>query len=142
MSDHVGTPRELLDETGQLAWSNSPKAWGQQRLWTRQAANDDNVDCPIRFPGQYYDVESGLHYNRHRYYDPDVAQYLSPDPLGLGGGLRPQGYVANPNTHVDPLGLASYPAGDAGKVWSIKGRLKAVQLPTTGRIRFVPPKDY
>ena len=108
VSDHVGTPRELLDETGELAWSNNPKAWGQQRVWSRAAANDDAVDCPIRFPGQYYDAESGLHYNRHRYYDPDSAQYLSPDPLGLEGGFRPQGYVDNPNTHVDPLGLASY----------------------------------
>lgn len=113
VADHVGTPRELLDESGELAWSNSPKAWGQQRLWKRHAAaNDDAVDCPIRFPGQYYDPESGLHYNRHRYYDPDTAQYLSPDPLGLQGGLRPQGYVDNPNTHVDPLGLASCPVGD------------------------------
>lgn len=114
VSDHVGTPRELLDETGELAWSNSPKAWGQQRVWRRAAANDDAVDCPIRFPGQYYDAESGLHYNRHRYYDPDSAQYLSPDPLGLGGGLRPQGYVDNPNTHVDPLGLTACPPPTQG----------------------------
>ncbi len=107
VSDHIGAPRELLDETGTLAWSNSPKAWGQQRLWRFAAANDDAVTCPIRFPGQYYDEESGLHYNRHRYYDPDTAQYLSPDPLGLGGGTRPQGYVDNPNTWIDPLGLAA-----------------------------------
>jgi len=111
VSDHVGTPRELLDESGELAWSNSPKAWGQQRLWKRHvAANEDAMDCHIRFPGQYHDAESGLHYNRHRYYDPDSAQYLSPDPLGLGGGTRPQGYVDNPNAHVDPLGLATCPA--------------------------------
>jgi len=113
VSDHLGTPRELLDESGQLAWSNSPNVWGLARLW--QAANDEfasanvipinKTKCPLRFPGQYYDEESGLHYNRHRYYDPETGQYLSPDPLGLGGGVRPQGYVDNPLSWVDPLGL-------------------------------------
>ena len=108
VTDQVGTPRELLDEAGELAWSNSPRLWGQQRLWRHlTAANDDAVDCPLRFPGQYYDEESGLHYNRHRYYDPETAQYLTPDPLGLGGGIRPQGYVGSPNLLIDPLGLAA-----------------------------------
>ncbi|MCY7259894.1 RHS domain-containing protein [Pseudomonas protegens] len=134
VTDHLGTPRELLDESGQLGWSNSPNVWGQARLW--QAANDEfassnvvpinKTTCPIRFPGQYYDEESGLHYNRHRYYDPETAQYLSPDPLGLGGGTRPQGYVDNPLSWVDPLGLASYdglrpePGYERGKVHGIK----------------------
>nr|WP_306108864.1 RHS repeat-associated core domain-containing protein [Pseudomonas sp. Fl5BN2] len=86
-------------------------------MW--QAANDEfssanvipinKTTCPLRFPGQYYDEESGLHYNRHRYYDPETAQYLSPDPLGLGGGTRPQGYVDNPLSWIDPLGLAECP---------------------------------
>lgn len=107
VSDHIGTPRELLDETGEVAWSSQPEVWGRQRLWRRNAANDDAVDCPIRFPGQYFDAESGLHYNRHRYYDPDTGQYLSPDPLGLEGGTRPQGYVENPQSWIDPLGLIS-----------------------------------
>ena len=53
-----------------------------------------------------YDAESGLHYNRYRYYDPQTGQYLSPDPIGLAGGLRTQGYVHNPNEWVDPLGLS------------------------------------
>ncbi|MBW5894830.1 RHS repeat-associated core domain-containing protein, partial [Pectobacterium polaris] len=53
-----------------------------------------------------YDAETGLYYNRHRYYDAESGQYLSPDPIGLGGGLRPQGYVHNPLEWVDPLGLA------------------------------------
>ena len=53
------------------------------------------------------DAESGLYYNRYRYYDPEATQYLSPDPIGLGGGIRPQGYVADPNGWVDPLGLAA-----------------------------------
>ncbi|WP_273924169.1 RHS repeat-associated core domain-containing protein [Pseudomonas idahonensis] len=76
----------------------------------------NKTTCPIRFPGQYYDEESGLHYNRHRYYDPETAQYLSPDPLGLGGGTRPQGYVDNPLSWVDPLGLATCPKEAAAKI--------------------------
>ncbi|WP_232487500.1 RHS repeat-associated core domain-containing protein, partial [Pectobacterium parmentieri] len=50
-------------------------------------------------------AETGLYYNRHRYYDAESGQYLSPDPIGLAGGLRPQGYVHNPLEWVDPFGL-------------------------------------
>nr|WP_261804217.1 RHS repeat-associated core domain-containing protein [Serratia marcescens] len=60
----------------------------------------------MRYPGQLYDAESGLYYNRYRYYDPELGQYLSPDPIGLAGGIRPQGYVHNPLEWIDPLGLA------------------------------------
>jgi len=60
----------------------------------------------------------GLHYNRFRYYDPETAQYISPDPIGLAGGDRPYGYVHNPISWVDPLGLANYdnanPSGNTG----------------------------
>ncbi|MFQ6553048.1 RHS repeat-associated core domain-containing protein [Aestuariibius insulae] len=59
------------------------------------------------FQGQWEDEESGLHYNRFRYYDPEATQYLSPNPIGLAGGVRPQGSVADPNGWVDPLGLAA-----------------------------------
>ncbi|WP_234991571.1 RHS repeat-associated core domain-containing protein, partial [Pectobacterium actinidiae] len=63
------------------------------------------VYCELRYQGQLYDAETGLYYNRHRYYDAESGQYLSPDPIGLGGGIRPQGYVHNPLEWVDPLGL-------------------------------------
>ncbi|MFP1814151.1 RHS repeat-associated core domain-containing protein, partial [Lonsdalea quercina] len=69
------------------------------------AANEE-VYCELRYQGQIYDAETGLYYNRHRYYDADSGQYISPDPIGLAGGLRPQGYVHNPLEWVDPLGLA------------------------------------
>jgi RHS repeat-associated protein len=64
------------------------------------------IDCELRFAGQWEDAESGLHFNFNRYYDPQSGQYLSQDPIGLEGGLRTQGYVADPLTWVDPLGLA------------------------------------
>ncbi|MFP2424329.1 RHS repeat-associated core domain-containing protein, partial [Pseudescherichia vulneris] len=62
--------------------------------------------CNLRFAGQYEDEESGLHYNRFRYYDTETGQYLTPDPIGLAGGVNPYGYVHNPLGWVDPLGLA------------------------------------
>ena len=57
----------------------------------------------------------GLHYNRFRYYDPETAQYISPEPIGLAGGDRPYGYVHNSISWVDPLGLANYTPKDAQK---------------------------
>ncbi|PNA01249.1 type IV secretion protein Rhs, partial [Pseudomonas sp. FW305-BF6] len=65
------------------------------------------LNQPLRFQGQYFDDESGLHYNRHRYYDPDVGRYLTPDPVKLAGGLNQYRYVPNPTGWVDPLGLTS-----------------------------------
>lgn len=63
---------------------------------------------PLRFPGQYHDTETGLHYNQHRYYDPDGGRYVTPDPLGLCATPHPTAYVPNPWMATDPLGLAPY----------------------------------
>ncbi|MGU9836263.1 RHS repeat-associated core domain-containing protein, partial [Pseudomonas sp. LF195] len=67
------------------------------------------VDNPLRFQGQYFDQESGLHYNRHRYYNPDIGRYLTPDPVKLAGGINAYQYVPNPTGWVDPLGLSRCP---------------------------------
>ncbi|AUH33705.1 RHS repeat-associated core domain-containing protein [Paracoccus tegillarcae] len=112
VTDHLGTPREMFSEDGSaVPWRAELSLWGDIADLRRKAANDDAppVDCPIRFQGQWYDEESGLHYNRFRYYDPEATQYLSPDPIGLAGGARPQGYVADPNGWVDPFGLRPCP---------------------------------
>jgi len=108
ISDHLGTPREMMDEQGDIVWRRKHSTWGSTKLWpmVQTAAANDALHCPFVFPGQYEDQESGLHYNRHRYYNPQTAQYLSPDPLGLEGGFTPQSYVHNPNGWIDPLGLA------------------------------------
>ncbi|MBU9846272.1 PAAR-like domain-containing protein [Rahnella ecdela] len=104
VSDHMGTPRELLTEKGDVAWASRLSTWGDATRY-RLAANDDKLSCNLRFAGQYADEESGLHYNRHRYYDSETGQYLSPDPIGLAGGVNPYGYVHNPLGYIDPLGL-------------------------------------
>lgn len=96
ITDLIGTPAELVGSDGTVAWHGSTTLWGA----TGPAAT------PLRFPGQYFDQETGLHYNLHRYYDPATARYLSPDPLGLLPGPNPLAYVHNPTASFDPLGLA------------------------------------
>ena len=106
ITDHAGTPRELCNEQGDILWRGEQEIWGRHQQ--RKAANDA-IECDLRYQGQIYDRETGLYYNRHRYYDSDSGQYLSSDPIGMAGGLRPQAYVQNPLEWVDPLGLASCP---------------------------------
>ncbi|MGY2414937.1 RHS repeat-associated core domain-containing protein, partial [Pseudomonas pergaminensis] len=69
----------------------------------------------LRFQGQYFDQESGLHYNRHRYYNPDVGRYLTPDPVKLAGGINAYQYVPNPTGWIDPLGLSANCPGSIKK---------------------------
>ncbi|WP_052321714.1 DUF6531 domain-containing protein [Ralstonia sp. A12] len=107
-TDQVGLPKAIFDASGRTVWRAAYTLWGSL-LPARQAANDAGIDSTLRFPGQWGDEESGLSYNLHRYYDPDAGQYLSPDPLGLEGGLRTHGYVETPNAWVDPFGLAKCP---------------------------------
>ncbi|SFM26063.1 RHS repeat-associated core domain-containing protein, partial [Pseudomonas sp. ok602] len=70
------------------------------------------LEQPLRFQGQYFDPESGLHYNRHRYYNPATGRYLTPDPSKLAGGVNAYRYTLNPTGWVDPLGLNTCPGGD------------------------------
>ena len=77
-------------------------------LWGTTTWVTGGASTPLRFPGQYADPETGLHYNNHRYYDPITGAYLTPDPLGLTSAPNPHTYVRNPTVLVDPLGLAPY----------------------------------
>ncbi|KAF2406992.1 RHS repeat-associated core domain-containing protein [Pseudomonas antarctica] len=102
--DHLGTPQELTAPDGEIVWSAHYRAYGDiARL------DISKVDNPLRFQGQYFDQESGLHYNRHRYYNPDIGRYLTPDPVKLAGGINAYQYAPNPTGWVDPLGLACTP---------------------------------
>ncbi len=100
--DHLGTPQELTDYSGEIMWSAKYRAYGN--LATLDIAEIDN---PLRFQGQYFDAETGLHYNRHRYYNPGTGRFLTPDPIKLAGGLNNYQYVPNPTGWVDPLGWTS-----------------------------------
>jgi len=101
VTDTAGRIQELVTEDGTIVWR------GRQQLWGREESRnkEDAPSCRLRFPGQYEDAESGLYYNRFRYYDCETGQYISADPTGLNGGINPYGYVQNPLTWVDPLGL-------------------------------------
>ncbi|GGZ21614.1 hypothetical protein GCM10010300_76770 [Streptomyces olivaceoviridis] len=101
VTDLVGTPSELIDEQGDIAWRTRSTLWGT----TAWSANSSTY-TPLRFPGQYYDPETGLHYNYFRHYDPETARYLTPDPLGLAPAPNPATYVHNPHSWTDSLGLA------------------------------------
>ncbi len=111
--DHLGTPQELTDHEGVVAWSAQYKAWGEARE-AREAISEAGrragVRNPIRFQGQYFDEETGLHYNRFRYFDPVSGQFVSEDPIKLKGGLNLRLYAPNAVQWVDPLGLAGYTA--------------------------------
>jgi RHS repeat-associated protein len=99
VTDLIGAPAEMVSADGALAGYHQRTLWGAA-LW-----HPDGASTPLRFPGQYEDPETGLHYNCHRYYDPATGSYLSPDPLGLIPALNPHAYVRNPAILADPLGL-------------------------------------
>ncbi|MFD4629334.1 RHS repeat-associated core domain-containing protein [Streptomyces sp. NPDC058284] len=103
VTDLVGTPTELVDEHGDMAWRTRATLWGST-AWN----SDATAYTPIRFPGQYFDPETGLHYNYFRHYDPETGRYLTQDPLGLAPAPNPATYVHNPHTGIDPLGLSPY----------------------------------
>ncbi|TDC09208.1 RHS repeat protein, partial [Streptomyces sp. 8K308] len=108
VTDLVGTPTELVDEAGEIAWRARPTLWG-----LGAPAPGATTDTPLRFPGQYADAETGWHYNVHRHYDPATGRYTSPDPLGLAPAANPVTYVPNPHRFTDLLGLAAYEGGGA-----------------------------
>ncbi|WP_217445048.1 RHS repeat-associated core domain-containing protein [Burkholderia cepacia] len=106
--DHLGTPQELTDEQSEIAWAAEYRAWGVVKEALRKAS-DSRVELhnPIRFQGQYHDRETGLHYNRYRYYDPEVGRFVGRDPIGYAGGINVYEFGPNPNEYLDPLGLTA-----------------------------------
>lgn len=105
--DHLGTPQEMTDANGDVCWSANYKAWGEARQAISEAAGKAGITNPIRFQGQYADEETGLHYNRYRYYDPQAGRFVSSDPIKLAGGFNLQQYAPNPTEWIDPWGLSS-----------------------------------
>jgi RHS repeat-associated protein len=103
--DHLGTPQELTDHEGSVAWSAQYKAWGEAREVISEAGRRAGFRNPIRFQGQYWDEETGLHYNRYRYFDPHSGRFTSSDPIALAGGMNLHIYAPNSVEWIDPLGL-------------------------------------
>jgi RHS repeat-associated protein len=114
MTDYSHRPFIVANAAGAAIWASQADPFGVG------APNEDydqdgiNLTLNLRFPGQYFDAESGLHYNLNRYYDPTTGRYLESDPIGLKGGLNTYAYVGgNPVNFVDPLGLEMWLPGDS-----------------------------
>nr|WP_238585498.1 RHS repeat-associated core domain-containing protein [Shigella flexneri] len=100
-TDVNGAPEEMTDSDGKIVWETGYQVWGN----TIQEKDHGGVEQNLRYQGQYLDRETGLHYNLHRYYDPDVGRFMVTDPIGLRGGLNLYSYAPNPLKYADPLGL-------------------------------------
>ncbi|MCL6699949.1 RHS repeat-associated core domain-containing protein [Pseudomonas sp. T1.Ur] len=116
-NDHLGTPQELTSHQGEIVWRARYNGYG--KLTELRHGDGKRVEQPLRFQGQYHDRESGLHYNRHRYYNPETGRYLTFDPSKLKGGLNGYRYTLNPTGWVDPLGLVDCPGKDGCKKPSV-----------------------
>mgnify|MGYP000102777855 CR=1 FL=1 len=115
-TDHLGTPRRATDETGEVVWSWESDAFGNTSANSDPNRDGQNTIVDLRFPGQYYDQETGLHYNWQRYFDPQTGRFLTSDPRGLDDGPNTYAYVReNPINYYDPTGEISIHAGRA--VW-------------------------
>ena len=115
-TDNTDTPQVLTDSQQKVVWTTQTYPFGKQQYSGSIAFN-------LRYPGQYFDEETGLHYNGHRYYDPNTGRYITSDPIGLAGGLNTYAYVgSNPLGFVDPLGL------DANDISETPGQRSLEQL--------------
>ena len=104
-TNYLGVPALAVNTRGERVWSASFDAWG-----LKLDESGEPGFCPFRLPGQYEDVETGLHYNWRRYYDPRTRRFISSDPLGHRGGFDAYDYVPDPTTWIDPSGLAPEPS--------------------------------
>jgi RHS repeat-associated protein len=114
-ADHLNAPRAILDSTNRVIWKWHSDAFGQGAPEEDPDGDGDLFIYNLRFPGQYYDRETGLHYNYFRDYDPSTGRYPQADPVGIAGGLNVYAYgLNNPLTYTDPLGLDPFGSNSAG----------------------------
>ncbi|GAA0317457.1 RHS repeat-associated core domain-containing protein [Psychrobacter aestuarii] len=151
-NDQLGTPNELTNEKGEVVWLADYEAWGntakvichEQMIGNIQVSQNELQ--PIRFQGQHFDEETGLHYNRFRYYDPDMGMFTTRDSIELMGGNNVFQYAPTPTGWVDPLGLevsianAAKTAGRVGRgvpevIW------QAITPTTMGDATFHPTEE-
>lgn len=151
-TDQVGLPEELSNSQGQLVWQATYKTWGNTRAeeWKLVDLDGgrihplDEGDQPenearqqnLRFQGQYLDRDTGLHYNTFRYYDPDIGRFISPDPIGLEGGLNLGSYSPNPISWIDPWGWVGGGTYYKTRTTNVGGEVN--HIPAYGSYKNVP----
>ncbi len=117
-ADHLDTPRLATDAAQRVVWRWRSDAFGIGAAETDPDGDSIATDVPLRSPGQYFDLETGLQYNYFRDYDPSTGRYVESDPIGLDGGLNSYSYVsANPLRYIDPLGLFCIPLSSEMTEW-------------------------
>jgi RHS repeat-associated protein len=128
--DHLGTPMALSDDKGKIVWRAEYDPWGN----VVEEFNPDGIEQNIRFQGQHFDQESGLHYNRHRYYDPKLGSYINQDPIGLAGGINTYAFVeADPLGYIDPTGLKLVVVGDTAFKTAVNADLRTLKSTPSGK---------
>ena len=105
--DQIGVPREMTDSQGKLIWKGRYDAWGQLIHDSNRHAQG-TMHQPFRLQNQYFDQETGLHYNFLRYYEPTLGRFITQDPIGLMGGMNLYRFEGTVQNQIDPLGLDTY----------------------------------
>ncbi len=135
-NDHLGTPQVLTDDSGNIVWKAAYTPFGEAQV------SIGVVENPHRLRGQYYDAETGLHYNYFRYYNPQTGRYITPDPIGLEGGMNLFAYVkGNPLNTIDTYGLLRVKPGFE-REFEILNRYNPYIIAMVSWIEWQLPKGY
>jgi len=141
VTDHLGTPVQLFNEEGEKNWESDLSIYGEVRN-----LDGDREACPFRYPGQYEDVETGLYYNRFRYYDAEYGIYVSQDPIKFQG-QNPNfyAYTFDSNNQIDPFGLSCGHAAKAKELGYVKTKFRShgqavyTKKKASGDVKFITP---
>jgi RHS repeat-associated protein len=139
VTDHLGTPKELLDERGRVAWRAQHGAWGNVVEESRDLGSVA-VKSPFRLLGQYHDAETGLEHTRFRCFEAATGRWLGPEPLGIRGGKNLCGFGGAPTIVSDPLGLSTGGCGGMGSlppgakiIWANPPKVIIYEMPDGSR---------
>lgn len=130
-TDQVGAPTHVTNQDTTVVWKGRNRGFGEGEYSPDPDGDLKRFTMPIRYPGQYVDLESGLYYNYFRYYDPSLGRYITSDPIGLAGGANTYAYAGgDPVNYVDPYGLCFglCTAAGIGFTWGASEALVAVGL--------------
>jgi RHS repeat-associated protein len=147
LSDYLGTPTHVFDFEGDVIWETRLDSYGKMQLEKGKIGS-----CPFRYQGQYEDYETGLYYNRFRYYSPEEGGYISQDPIGIDSGVFGfYNHVHNPNMWIDVFGLdckkvKELQEGGNGTVVRVKSKKEAHDLlmkafPDAQKVRGIGAQD-